>query len=45
MHSYRWTTSDTAVSLAPAWPWVVGYLAMGATFLAARWVTVQGEGH
>jgi AGZA family xanthine/uracil permease-like MFS transporter len=45
MHSYRWTTSDTAVALAPAWPWVIGYLAMGATFLAARWVTVAAEGH
>ncbi|MFN8179659.1 MAG: NCS2 family permease [bacterium] len=45
MHSYRWTAADTAVSLTPAWPWVIGYLAMGAAFLAARWLTVETEGH
>ena len=45
LHSYRWTPADTAVALTPAWPWVIGYLAMGATFLAAHWVTVEGEGH
>jgi len=41
MHSYRWTPGDTAVSLVPAWPWAVGYLVMGASFFAARWVTVE----
>jgi len=45
MHSYRWTAADTAVSLAPAWPWAIGYLAMGACFLAARWLTVETEAH
>ena len=45
MHSYRWTAADTAVSLTPAWPWVIGYLVMGSCFFAARWITVEGEGH
>jgi AGZA family xanthine/uracil permease-like MFS transporter len=45
MHSYRWTPGDTAVSLVPAWPWVIGYLVMGACFVAARWLTVETEGH
>ncbi len=40
MHSYRWTTADTAMLLAPAWPWVAGYAVMGACFFLARWVTV-----
>jgi len=40
MHSYRFAASDTVLALAPAWPWVLGYLAMGAVFLAARWLTV-----
>ncbi len=39
MHSYRWTPGDTAVSLAPAWPWVAGYVIMGASFVLARWLT------
>jgi AGZA family xanthine/uracil permease-like MFS transporter len=45
MHSYRWTPADTAVSLTPAWPWAIGYLVMGFCFLAARWITEEGEGH
>jgi AGZA family xanthine/uracil permease-like MFS transporter len=43
LHSYRWTSGDTAVSLVPAWPWVIGYLAMGACFYAARWTTDPQE--
>jgi len=39
IHSYRFTPADTAVSLAPSWEHAVGYLAMGAVFLAARWLT------
>jgi hypothetical protein len=45
MHSYRWTFGDTAIALAPAWPWVAGYGAMAAVLLLARFVTVEGEGH
>jgi AGZA family xanthine/uracil permease-like MFS transporter len=39
MHGYRWTASDTAISLHPAWPWVVGYLCMAACFASAKWIT------
>ncbi|MGE0641374.1 MAG: NCS2 family permease [Thermoanaerobaculia bacterium] len=39
LHSYRFTASDTVVALAPAWPWVAGYLAVAAVFVLARWVT------
>jgi AGZA family xanthine/uracil permease-like MFS transporter len=45
MHAYRWTAGDTAIALEPAWPWVAGYAAMSAVFLAARWTTVEGEAH
>lgn len=41
MHSYRWTPSDTALSLSAAWPWVQAYALMALVFLAARWVTVR----
>jgi adenine/guanine/hypoxanthine permease len=44
MHSYRWEFGDTALSLSPAWPWVVGYGAMGLVFFCARWVTVGAQG-
>lgn len=43
MHSYRWTASDTVISLAPAWPWVIAYAAMGVIFWLAQWVTVSEE--
>jgi AGZA family xanthine/uracil permease-like MFS transporter len=45
MHSYRWTFGDTAIALAPAWPWVAGYAAMATVLLLARFVTVEGDGH
>ncbi|MFN8545084.1 MAG: NCS2 family permease [Candidatus Binatia bacterium] len=45
MHSYRWTPGDTAVALAPAWEWAAGYAIMAALLLAARWITVESDGH
>ncbi len=48
IHAWRFTPADTAVALAPAWPHAAGYLAMGAVFLAARWVTTtagESGGH
>lgn len=43
MHSYTFTAGDTALQLAPAWPWAVGYSVMALVFLAARWVTVPDD--
>jgi AGZA family xanthine/uracil permease-like MFS transporter len=45
MHSYQWSFADTTLRLAPAWPFVIGYLAMAALFFTARWTTEEGEGH
>ncbi len=45
MHSYQFTVADTALRLAPAWPWAAGYAFLGALFLAARFITEPGEGH
>jgi AGZA family xanthine/uracil permease-like MFS transporter len=45
VHGYQFTPGDTAMRLAPAWPWATGYLAMAAVFLLARWTTEPGEGH
>jgi adenine/guanine/hypoxanthine permease len=45
MHSYRFTPGDTAVLLAPAWPWVLAYAGMAAILFVAPWVTVESEGH
>jgi AGZA family xanthine/uracil permease-like MFS transporter len=36
IHSYRYTSGDTAIQLAPAWPWAAGYAAMAAIFLLSR---------
>jgi AGZA family xanthine/uracil permease-like MFS transporter len=44
-HSYRYTAGDTAIRLAPAWPWALGYLAVAALFFLAPVVTEPGEGH
>ena len=46
IHSYRWAVGDTAVALfEPAWPFVIGYAAMGALLFTARWTTEEGVGH
>lgn len=45
VHAYRYTPGDTALRLAPAWPWAAGYAAVAALFLLAPRVTVPGEGH
>ena len=42
LHSYRWTSLDTVLSLSPAWPFVAGYAVMAVIFVLARWVTVPG---
>jgi adenine/guanine/hypoxanthine permease len=44
MHSYRWTSADTVVSLRPGWSWAIGYGAMAVLFFVAPWVTVETEG-
>ena len=41
MHSYQWTVDDTALRLSPAWPFAIGYLAMAAIFLTAKWTTEE----
>jgi AGZA family xanthine/uracil permease-like MFS transporter len=43
MHSYRWTASDTVMSLTPAWPWAVAYAAAGVFLLATPWLTVENN--
>ena len=43
MHSYQWTYGDTALKLAPAWPFVIGYTGMALIFLTARWTTEEEE--
>ena len=45
MHSYQWTDGDTALKLAPAWPFAIGYGAMAVLFLTARWTTEEGGEH
>ena len=42
MHSYQWTFGDTALKLAPAWPFVIGYAGMSLLFLSAQWTTEEG---
>lgn len=39
MHSFQWLSADTALSLTPAWPWVLGYGLMSLCFLLAPWLT------
>ena len=43
MHGYAWTSSDTTISLRPAWPWVIGYASAAAVFASARWLTEPRE--
>ena len=45
MHSFEWTYGDTALRLAPAWPFVVGYAGMAILFFTAQWLTEEGGGH
>jgi AGZA family xanthine/uracil permease-like MFS transporter len=45
MHSYQWTPGDTALRLAPAWPYVIGYTGMAVIFLSAQWTTEEGGEH
>lgn len=42
MHSFRWTPSDTVLSLRPAVPWAAGYALMALVFFLAPWVTEEG---
>ena len=44
MHSYQWTFGDTALRLAPAWPFVIGYTGMSLLFVTARWTTEEIDG-
>jgi len=41
IHSYRWTVSDTVLSLAPAWEWSFAYALMGLIFLSAKKLSVD----
>lgn len=41
IHSYRWTVTDTALSLTPAWEWSIAYALMGLIFLSAKWICVD----
>ncbi|TAK60567.1 NCS2 family permease [Methylobacter sp.] len=41
IHSYRWTVSDTALSLTPAWEWSIAYALMGLIFLTAKWICID----
>jgi AGZA family xanthine/uracil permease-like MFS transporter len=49
MHGYAFTAGDTVISMQPAWPWAnewaIGYLALAAVLVAARWTTVPGDSH
>lgn len=45
MHSFQFVPGGTAIRIAPAWPWVYGYLVMGGCFFLARWLTVPHKGH
>ena len=44
MHSFRYTGADTSLSLQPAWPFVMAYLAAAGVLVAARWLTVPDDG-
>jgi AGZA family xanthine/uracil permease-like MFS transporter len=44
MHSYQFTLDDTALRLAPAWPFAVGYAVMSLLFFSAHWTTETASG-
>jgi AGZA family xanthine/uracil permease-like MFS transporter len=41
IHSYRWTTGDTALSLTPAWEWTMAYALMALIFIGAKWLCAE----
>lgn len=41
IHSYQWTSVDTALSLSPAWEWSIAYALTGLIFLCARVLCIQ----
>lgn len=43
VHSYAFTPGDTAIHMAPALPWAIGYALMGLVFFAARYVTEKDK--
>ena len=46
VHSYVFTPGDTAGALVPGFEWAIGYGAMAAIMLLARWLTTPTqEGH
>ena len=45
VHSYRFTAGDTALRLAPAWPWAAGYAFLAVLLLVAPWITSPSEEH
>ena len=46
MHSYRFASGDTVLSLTPAWEWAAGYACMGLVFMLARWLSApEDTGH
>ena len=46
IHSYVFTPGDTAGALRPGVPWAIGYAAMAAIMVLARWITTPAdEGH
>ena len=45
VHSYQFTLGDTAVLLAPAWPYAAAYAALAALFFIAPYVTEDGATH
>lgn len=38
MHSYRWTATDTALALTPAWEWCLAYAIMSLILLSTPYV-------
>lgn len=44
IHSYRWTATDTALSLTPAFEFASAYLLMGLLFFSAKWLCIENKG-
>lgn len=45
MHSFQYTPGDTALLLAPATPWAIGYGVMALLFFVADYITVPSADH